>query len=135
MIGGTPLDFDFSAERYRLQPVMEDDLAGGPVPPEWSHCLVFGEYDYAEGGGASPWIAIRQTDRLTCGLDIERAGETVFVFNSSLERFIQTFTLIDQYLRDGREVPPDFATRVRLLDPDVFPVSDWKELIDLVLAG
>ena len=55
MVGDTPLDFDFAAERYGLRCLSDADVVGGPLPTEWSGCLVFGRYDYAEGGGASPW--------------------------------------------------------------------------------
>ena len=100
-----------------------------PIPPPLK-----GRDDFAEGGVASTWIAICETDGFVCGLDIERAGETVFVFNSSLDRFISTFCLIDEHVRGGRALPPDVATRVMGLDPDVFLASDWKGIIDLVSA-
>jgi hypothetical protein len=74
---------------------------GGSVPNEWSGYRLFGVYDYAKGGRASPWIAIRERDTIVCGLDIEREDETVFVFNSSLHWFMSTFALFDQYLRAG----------------------------------
>jgi hypothetical protein len=88
MIRGTPLDCDFSAERFPLRRLTERDVGGGPVPREWSDCLIFGGCDFAEGGGAFAWIALRESDRFVCGLDIERSGETLFVFNSSLDAFI-----------------------------------------------
>src|SRR4051812_4325791 len=96
LIGATPLDFDFSTDRYGLRRVTDNDVVGGPVPGEWSDCRLIGMYDYAEGGGASPWIAIRERDGFVCGLDIARDGENTFIFNSSLDRFIRTFHLLDQ---------------------------------------
>jgi hypothetical protein len=132
MIKSTPLDFDFSAARQSLRRLAESDVVGGPIPHEWSECLVFGMYDYAEGGGASPWIAIRESDGAVCGLDIERQEEKTFIFNSSLDRFIRTFAMFDEYLRGSGELPSGFATHVRDLDPDVFPASDWRELIELI---
>ncbi len=135
LVGGTPLDFDFSAERFMLRRVNDRDVVGGPVPQEWSNCLLIGMYDYAEGGGASPWIAIRESDGSVCGLDIEREGETTFIFNSSLDRFIGTFNLFDQYLRAGQELPPGFTSQVEALDPEAFPLSDWRELIELTTEG
>jgi hypothetical protein len=135
LLAGTPLDFDFSTDRYRLRHVTDGDVVGGPVPEEWSDCRVIGMYDYAEGGGASPWIAIRESDGSVCGLDIERDGEMTFIFNSSLDRFISTFDLLDAYLRDGRELPEGIASQVRALDPAAFPRSDWREVIELATAG
>jgi hypothetical protein len=135
LLAGTPLDFDFSRERYRLRRVTCNDVVGGPVPEEWSDCRLIGSFDYAEGGGASPWIAIRESDGFVCGLDIERDGETTFILNSSLERFISTFNLLDPYLRAGRELPRDITSQVKVLDPDAFPLSDWRELIELAADG
>jgi hypothetical protein len=135
MLRGTPLDFDFSIDHYALRQVTDSDVVGGPVPEEWSDCRLIGMYDYDEGGGASPWIAIRKSDGFVCGLDVERDEQTTFIFNSSLDRFIRTFNLLDQYLRAGRELPPDIASRVGALDPEAFPLSDWRKLIELITAG
>ena len=85
---GDTLDFDFSAEHYGLRRLTSDDVVGGPPPEEWSDCLVFGSYDYAEGGGASPWIAVRESDGAILALDIERENDRTIIFNSSLDRFI-----------------------------------------------
>jgi hypothetical protein len=135
LILGTPLDFEFSPDRYRLQRVTDRDVIGGPVPEDWSDCGLIGREDYAEGGGASPWIAIRERDGFVCGLDIERDGETTFIYSSSLDRFIATFNLLDEYLRDGRDLPPDLLSRVEALDPEAFAASEWRHLIDYVTAG
>jgi hypothetical protein len=82
-----------------------------------------------------PWIAIRERDGFVCGLDIERDGETTFIYNSSLDRFIATFDLLDKHLRDERELPSDLSSRVEALDPEAFAVSEWRDLIDYVTAG
>jgi len=131
---GTPLDFEFSTDRYRLQRVTDRDVVGGPVPEDWCDYGVIGREDYAEGGGASPWIAIRERDGYVCGLDIERDGETTFIYNSSLDRFIATFDLLDKHLRDER-LPSVLSSRVEALDPEAFAVSEWRHLIDYVTAG
>jgi hypothetical protein len=135
LICGEPLDFDFSTDRYRLQRVTDSDVVGGPVPEEWSDCGLIGSEDFAEGGGASPWIAIRERDGFVCGLDIERDGETTFIYNSSLDRFIATFNLLDGYLRVERDLPLDLLSRFEVLDPEAFVVSEWRNLIDYVTAG
>jgi len=105
------------------------------MPEDWSDCRLIGRYDYAEGGGASPFIAIRGSDGFVCGLDIERDGENTFIFNSSLDRFISTFGLLDPYLRAGRELPSDIESHVSRIDPKAFPLSDWRECIELAAAG
>ena len=132
---GTPLDFEFDTDRYRLQRVTDRDVIGGPVPEDWFDCGLIGREDYAEGGGASPWIAIRERDGFVCGLDIERDGEKTFIYNSSLDRFVATFDLLDGYLREERDVPPDLSSRVEALDPEAFAVSEWRPLIEHVTAG
>jgi hypothetical protein len=135
LILDTPLDFDFSADRFRLQRVTDSDVIGGPVPDDWAGCGLIGSEDYAEGGGASPWIAIRERDGYVCGLDIERDGDKTFIYNSSLDRFVATFNLLDQHLSGGRDLPPDLLSRVEALDPEAFAVSEWRHLIDYVTAG
>jgi hypothetical protein len=135
LMRGEPLDFEFSTDRYRLQRVTDGDLVGGPVPEEWSDCGLIGSEDYSEGGGASPWIAIRERDGFVCGLDIERNGEKTFIYNSSLDRFIATFNLLDEHLRDERDLPRDLLSRAEALDPEAFAVSEWRHLIDYVTAG
>ncbi|MCE9553374.1 MAG: hypothetical protein K8T91_08360 [Planctomycetes bacterium] len=132
-VNGTPLDFYFSTDRYGLRRVAENDVVGGPVPEEWSDCRLIGMYDCADGGGASPWIAIRESDGFVCGLDIERDGENIFIFNSSLDRFIHTFNMLDQYLRAGRKLPPDIKSQVGAMDPKMFPLSDWRKLIEHII--
>jgi hypothetical protein len=135
LIHGTPLDFDFSTDRYRLQRVNDCDVVGGPVPEEWSDCGLIGCENYAEGGGASPWIAVRERDGFVCGLDIERKGEKTFIYNSSLDRFIATFNLLGQYLSDERDLPLDLASRVEALDPEAYGSSEWRHLIEYITAG
>ena len=138
LLVGMPLDFEFSTDRYRLQRATDHDVVGGPVPEDWSDCGLIGREDYAEGGGASPWIAIRERDGFVCGLDIERDGEKTFIYNSSLDRFIATFNLLDKHLRDlrdDRDLPADLLSRVEALDPDAFAVSEWRHLIDYITTG
>jgi hypothetical protein len=135
LILGTPLDFEFSTDRYHLQPVTDSDVVGGPVPDDWADCGLIGSEDYAEGGGASPWIAIRERDGSVCGLDIERDGEKTFIYNSSLEQFIATIILLNEHLRDGGDLPSDLLSRVEALDPEAFAASEWRPLIEYVTAG
>lgn len=128
-INGVTLDFDFSPERFSLRYVDDRDIVGGPIPREWDGCRIFGMCDYAEGGGASPWISIRESDGFVCGLDIERTGSTIYVFNSSLDRFIRTFQLLDHCLRNGATLPPELRSQIRAVDPEVFELSDWRETV------
>jgi hypothetical protein len=72
LIRGTPLDFQFSMERFGLRAISSEELRGGLVPSEWRGCRVFGKYDYGDGGGASAWLAIPDDDGTVHGLDPER---------------------------------------------------------------
>ena len=132
-IHDTPLDFYFSdARRCGPRSLTGHDVDGG-LPDEWSKFLVFGWYDYAEGGGAAPWIGVRKRDGAVHGLDIEREdGGATFMFNSSIGRFIDSFAALGQYLRNGQPLPPDIAARVRDIDPDAYPMSEWRLLIEHV---
>lgn len=132
IIDDMTLDFDFSPERFSLRYVDDRDIVGGPVPAEWDGCRIFGMCDYAEGGGASPWISIRESDGFVCGLDVELTGSTIYIFNSSLDRFLRTFQLLDPYLRAGASLPPDLRSQIKAVDPEVFELSDWRETIDYV---
>ena len=133
MLEETPLDFDFSQAHEGLRHVTTDDLSGD-IEAEWADLLIFGQSDYAEGGGASPWITIRKTDGAVCGLDVER-DHAVFVFNSSIEGFIQTFALLDRYLGHVHPLPTNIETLVRDIDGDCYPASEWRLLIDYLTAS
>ena len=134
LIRGMPLDFEFSTDRYRLQRVTDSDVVGSPVPAEWSDYGLIGREDYAERGGASPWIAIREPDGFVCGLDIERDEENTFIYNSSLDRFIATFDLLGEYLGDERNLPPDLVPQLEALDPEAFGSSEWRDLMEYITA-
>lgn len=127
-IKGTPLDYDFSAARKGLRPLPEDTFDS--AEKKWLDLLIFGDYDYAEGGGAHPFLGIRKTDGAVYGLDVERAGEAMFLLNSSIERFIRTFLFLNKYLGKGRRLPTDVEARMREIDPEIYPASDWKLLVD-----
>lgn len=117
MFDDTPLDWDFSDARRWPRRVTNDDLAWGEIDEEWADLIIFGRFDYAEGGGASPWITIRKTDGAVCGLDVERECP-VYLINSSLVRFIRSFSLLDQYLGRRRPPPHEIGGSLREIDPE-----------------
>ena len=131
LVDREPLDFDFSPDRYNFRRIDNADVIGG-VSAEWGGFLVFGRYNFSEGGGASPFVAVRERDGRVCGLDIERQGESIFTFNSSLDRFIRTFALLDEYLRAGKDPPSGVILALKATDPEVFPASEWAALVDFV---
>jgi hypothetical protein len=95
--------------------------------------IVFGMWNFNEGGGARPWLAVRQSDGKVFDVDLE-AHDPLFVLNSSLEAFIDTFCLLDKYLGHGQPMPADLDSLVRNLDPTVYSESEWRNLMDH-LAG
>ncbi len=132
-IHNTPLDFHFSALLPTFREVAAEQLRGY-ADPEWFDHVVIGDYDYAEGGGATPWITVRETDGRVCGLDPERK-DAVFVFNSSIKPFVEVFAALDTYLRGGLKLPPNIEPRIREIDPSVYGHSEWRELIGYLTAA
>jgi hypothetical protein len=130
LIKGVPLDIDFSTARRGLARVGGQHVIGGTPPPQWRKLLIFGEYDYAEGGGAAAWICVREGDGAICGLDPERGEQPVFLFNSSIDRFIDTFLLLDLHLRSARALPDGIVAAARDLDGDAYDASEWRVLIN-----
>jgi hypothetical protein len=96
--------------------------------------LIFGEYDYAEGGGANPFLGVRRADGVVYGLDVERSKIPMFVLNSSLDAFVKTFDVLDRYLAEKRALPADVTQVLRRIDPGVYGRSDWRHFVEFVLA-
>jgi hypothetical protein len=128
----TPLDFNFSVGHAGLRELASFEDNFGDILPNAS--LVFGEYDYSEGGGAHAWLCIRKTDGWVCGIDLERE-EPEFIFNSSIARFCQTFVVLNRYLEvaDPARLPACCETEIAGIDPEAYPTSDWKLLVAYVL--
>src|SRR5262245_24053838 len=125
IINGTPLDFEFTVSQLGLQKlpveVLEDAAA--------SELLVFGKQDFAEGGGARPWLCVRQRDGSVYGFDPERE-QPMFLLNSSVERFVATFRLFNDYLAKDRPLPVDCESRLKAIDGEAYPSSDWRLLVE-----
>lgn len=132
MINRTPLDYDFMAARRCLQ-AFTDEMTTGKAEKEWYELLIFGSYDYAEGGGAHPMLGIRRTDGAVFGLDLDmEADKAMFSINSSAARFIRSFNILHEFLGNARQLPPDIEECMRKIDPEVYPESDWHDLIAFV---
>jgi hypothetical protein len=65
MIDGTPLGFEFTVGRLGLRRLPDEVLEAGDTAS--SELLVFGEQDFAEGGGARPWLCVRECEGAVCG--------------------------------------------------------------------
>lgn len=127
MLDGTPLDFEFTVALQGLRSLPDDVLRFDDGT--WSDLLVFGEYDYAEGGGANPFLCVRAGDGSVCGLDVER-DTAIFPLNSSVDGFVATFRMLDSHLAQGKPLPPDCASQLRTIDPGIDPDSDWIVLVE-----
>lgn len=130
---GTPVEHDFSIGHDGPRPLGARDFDFEPGD-EWRDFLVFGKVDYADGGGASPYLVIRQIDGAVCGLDVQRDDDPLFLLNSSLRQFIETFTYLDGCSGAG-VWPPGMEAKVRAIDPSAYGESDWKLLVDHLTAG
>jgi hypothetical protein len=128
-IDDTPLDYDFAVAQRGLRELSKDAVPFGDE--EWFDLLIFGDFDYAEGGGAHPWLGIRKMDGAVIGLDPERQN-AMFLLNSSIDGFIRTFEFLNGYLGKEKQLPDDLEVRVRDIDPNAYPRSEWRWLVDRV---
>jgi hypothetical protein len=132
LISGTSLDFDFSPSQGTLHPVTTTDVVGDTVEEQWTSLRIFGQQDYAEGGGASPYLTVDADTGEIFGLDVERTTSQLFLLNSNIDRFIQTFLALDRMLHLGGLPDADIAARLKTIDPDAFERSDWRVISDHV---
>lgn len=125
---GVVLEWRFEPERWMWMPGDEIECSPG-TDPSWRNLRIFGESRC--DGGASPLIAIRESDGAVCGLDVE-SDRAVFTYNSSLEAFCATFALADSVLSNETIEAVDLGSRARALDPGAYATSEWAGLFDVV---
>ena len=132
-IGGITVDFRFAGSRQEIRKLDQRDV-GEWLDHTWDNLLMFGSEDCCEGGGAFKWITVRMADGLVVGVDLEREPSE-FLYSSTVERFIDTFLLVDPYLREGYELPAHIVSAAREIDSDGYEGSDWQLLIENPEAG
>jgi hypothetical protein len=132
IFGETPCDWDFSRAQWPLHSPSSSEFTGGDIPESWLRLRIFGEEDYADGGGAHPLLGIDYETGEVFGLDVERNALSVYILNSSVERFIVTFLLFDRVLRLRTETVLGLAGKVYEIDPGVFERSEWRDTADYV---
>jgi hypothetical protein len=59
----------------------------------------------------------------------------VFLLNSSVAAFIETFLLFDQVLGPGGTVPAGLGDRLRVVDAKSFERSEWRALLEYMAGG
>jgi hypothetical protein len=126
---GTPFRHDFSAARETLVPLREH-IDAEDFDDAWEPLVVFGTSDFADAGGATPWLALHRVSGAVVGIDLERDGDPLFVLNSGLQQFIETFTYLDRFLGNEQPLPPNAEATLQRIDPDAYDDSDWKQLLE-----
>jgi hypothetical protein len=134
LVRGVPWDFDFSRSRVPLRPIAPTDLNGCNIEDEWTTLYIFGQEDYADGGGASPYLGVHLDTGEICGLDVERDESQVFILNSNVDRFIRTFQKIDEMLRHTPVAPEVLFRALTGIDPDAFQHSEWRDASSYIEA-
>lgn len=129
LVHDTPFELTFSVASKGFVRVEE---IGGAAEDDWQDLLIFGDYDWNDTGGEAGLLCLHESDGSVCGFNPDRLDEPVFVYNCSMERFIDTFLLLDPHLRSGAALPEGIAEAARIVDPDVYDASEWRLLIDFI---
>jgi hypothetical protein len=99
----------------------------------WASLYLFGEQDYAEGGGAAPYLGIDTITGAVRGLDLD--SSRLFLLNSDIGAFIKTFHLFDEALRLRTSPLNSIAAVASRIDPHAFEQSEWSELVAYLRDG
>jgi hypothetical protein len=135
-VWGDSLAFDFSRSLAPLCKIEQSDVSAvTSIEPEWTSLYLFGEEDFADGGGASPYLGVHQDSGEIYGLDVEREESQVFLLNSNADKFIQTFQTVEEMLRNMPVAPGTLSKALQGIDPVVFQRSEWRDLVGYVEAG
>ena len=106
LLNGTALDFDFSRSGAPLKPVMPADFnSATTIDDNWTSLRIFGEADFAEGGGAHLYLGVHSESGKVLGLDVESEASPMCLLNSDVDRFIQTFLAFGSMLCPRRSLP------------------------------
>ena len=92
MVEGEPLDFRFMVCRHGFYTLPDAVIANAGTAT--CELLVFGEQDYAEGGGSRSWLCVRKRDGAVYRFDPE-FEEPLLLLNSSVPQFVATFRALD----------------------------------------
>lgn len=128
--GRCPLDLDFTIGRNGLRrpaPDLFSDAVTKADLEDWETLQIFGEYDYAEGGGAHVLIGLHDSDDAVYTLDVE-LDDPVTLMSESLPTFIEMFLLVDNTLAKGEAPIQDILPSAQSIDP-VGYAAFWLPLI------
>jgi hypothetical protein len=132
LLHDAPWDWDFSRATRSLEPLSDEDAQTliELLPRDWRQLLIFGEQQFAQHGGASPFVSVHGQTGEVFGLDLEREHAVAFPLNSSISAFIRTFLLFNDALEAGGAMPTDLEELVLAADPVAFEKSEWRDLVD-----
>jgi hypothetical protein len=103
------------------------------LPEDWRQMLLFAEENFAQGGGASPFVSVHVASGEVFGLDVERERSAAFLMNSSIPAFIDTFLLFDDALGADGAISSTLRDRIRTADPIAYEKSEWRSLVDYLV--
>jgi hypothetical protein len=129
-LAGVPLATDFSRCQAPLRTIEPTDIVGRDTQGSWGDLFLFGDQDYADGGGARPFLAVHRHTGEIVGFDVERESSQIYLLNSTVDAFIQTFEQLNELFRSERAIVSRLSDVLMEIDPQAFPKSDWRELID-----
>ncbi len=135
LIKNYPIDFDFSRAQDDLKPITVSDTNGFEIPQEWQFLSLFGKRDYAEGGGAAPYLGIHRDTGQVFALDVESEASSLSLLNSDIDKFISTFDVFDRSVRQRTLQIEQVAGLVEAIDPAAFAESEWGGLRDAITSG
>lgn len=135
LVGDYPIDFDFSRAQSDLKPMTVSDTNGFEILQEWQSLYLFGEQNYAEGGGAAPYLGIHRDTGQVFALDVESEASPLSLLNSDIDKFISTFDVFDRSVRHRTLQIEQVAGLLEEIDPVAFAESEWSGLIEAITSG
>ena len=131
-MGDAELDFDFSRSRRALCTMGRSEI-NFELDAEWADLYLFGEMNFAEGGGSRTLLAVHVESLEILGLDVERPSSILF-FSTSARAFVRTFDLFCHVLRLGADLDK-LQVQAQMIDPTGFSKSQWKLLAEHLIEG
>jgi len=133
VVDQTSLVYNFSRARKPLRPIQSNEILCR-IEKKWLDLYLFGEEDFAEGGGARQFVGVDEKSGRILGLDVERDRAQLYLLNSDIECFIGTFLVFDEALRRKTIPLRRVASAAYEIDPVAFRRSDWRLLANHLLT-
>ena len=131
-LGDAELAFDFSRSRQALSTLRPSEI-NFELDAAWASLYLFGEMDFAGGGGSTILLAIHAEKLEILGLDVERPSSVLF-FSSSARAFVRTFELFCGVVPAGTNLGM-LQAQAKVIDPEGYGRSEWKLLVEHLIEG